>query len=65
MIRETVQSELERRGWSGYRLAQESGVAYTTLAHWLAGDRDMTGARIEAVLAALRIELRVTGRARK
>lgn len=56
-FREIVQRELDRRGWSGYRLGQESGVPKRTIQKFLAGDADMTAGRLETICRSLDLEL--------
>ena len=58
MIRETIKRELERRGWSHYRLAKESGLKIRGVQDFMAGTAEMKTARLEKVFVALGLELR-------
>ena len=58
MIYETIKQELARRGWSGYRLAKESGLKARTIQDYLAGTTDMKASRLDQVFKALNLELR-------
>lgn len=59
-IRQAVLDELERRGWSGYRLAHHhvANVSPRHLLGWLAGHRGMTVSRVEPILEVLGLEVR-------
>lgn len=59
-FRDIILAELQRRDWSGYRLAQECGVPARTIQRWLADDNDLTAARLELICKALGLELRPT-----
>lgn len=52
-FRKIINSSLKKRGWSVYKLSQESGIAYETVRGYLAGDHDITAAKLEAVLTAI------------
>jgi transcriptional regulator with XRE-family HTH domain len=56
-IRETVQAELERRNWTRYRLAKESGVSESAVGRFLAG-RGISIPNLERLLGALGLEIR-------
>ena len=52
-FRQIITKEAERRGWSAYRLAQESGLAMRTVQKYLAGDCDVASERAAAMFDAL------------
>ncbi len=58
MIRETIKRELERREWSAYRLAKESGLGIRGVQDFLAGTAEMNCARLEQVFKTLGLEVR-------
>lgn len=64
MIRQQIQRELSRRGWSAYRLAKESGLRIRGVQDFLAGTAEMNCARLELVFKALALEVRAKGRGR-
>jgi hypothetical protein len=57
-IRDLVRAELERREWSVYRLAKESGAGQTPLHRWLNENSDLRISNLELVLDALGLEVR-------
>ncbi len=66
MIRETILQTAKARGLSAYRLARMSGVPQRTVQAYYSGERDLTGARLDKLAAALGLELRpVRGRRQK
>lgn len=60
-FRNVIESELERRQWSVFRLSKEASVNYKTLGNWMRGqNKTLNSDAIERVLCAL--ELQVTTR---
>lgn len=55
---EIIKAEGHRRGLSGYRIAQLSGVPMRTVQAYLAGDCDLSGERLAKIADALGLELR-------
>lgn len=64
-FRETIARETERRGWSAYRLGQESGVPIRTVQQYLAGTCDLVGERIGKLCDAVGLELRHKARGKQ
>ena len=57
-IRQAIQKELARRGWTVYRLAQASGVAESRLGRFLNGQGEMMSRNLDLIFAALELEAR-------
>lgn len=57
-FRQIIESEVERRGWSAYRLAKEAGLPMRTVQAFMSGTCDLGMVRLEAVCRALGLELR-------
>ncbi|GAF69583.1 unnamed protein product [marine sediment metagenome] len=57
-FREKIRREAKRRGWSGYRLGQESGVPIRTVQQYLRGACDLSGERLAKLCKALGLELK-------
>ena len=64
MIRDTIIREMKRRGWSAYRLGQESDVPIRTVQRYVAGHCDLVGERIGKLCGALGLALRRTRKGR-
>lgn len=64
-IRETIQNELRRRGWSHYRLAKEveGKMPARTAYAYLSGECDLVSERVSIILQTL--GLRITCRLKK
>jgi len=58
VFRETIIRELKRRGWSSYRLGQESGVPIRTVQRYTSGGCDLRGETVALMCKALGLELR-------
>ena len=58
MIRETIATELARRGWAKAELARRSGVQRPQVVNYLSGRRDARGETLEKLLQALKLEIR-------
>jgi transcriptional regulator with XRE-family HTH domain len=58
-IRETIRSEMQRRDWTRYRLAKESGLSESVVGRFLSG-RGISIPNLERVLDALGLEIRRT-----
>jgi len=56
--RQHIEQLRERIGWSLYRLAKESGVPYTIVHNFLGGKRDIYTKHADAMLCALKKNLR-------
>ena len=65
-IKQAIQQELNRRGWSQYRLVKEldGKLAARTVYGYLSGERDLTTERASIILDALGLTI-VTERKRK
>ena len=57
-FRQIVKLELRRRGWSGYRLAKETGLPIRSVQVYLSAQCDMSGERLAAVCDVLGLELK-------
>jgi len=59
-VRESIQKELKRRGWSRYRLVKElaGAVPATTVYEYLAGKMDLGSERASIILKALGLTIR-------
>ena len=57
-FRQAISDELRKRGWSKYRLAQESGVSKTSVSEYLRGQREIETAAFEQICQALGLSLR-------
>ena len=57
-LRETVQAELDRKGWTPYRLAIEAKVGQQVIHRWLTGKTHLRSDNLERVLDALGLEVR-------
>ena len=64
MFREAIIRELKRRGWSSYRLGQESGVPIRTVQRYTSGGCDLRGESVALMCKALGLRL-VPGKKRK
>jgi ribosome-binding protein aMBF1 (putative translation factor) len=58
-IRETIQAELKRRGWSRYQLARtlKEVIPESTLYEYLRGDTDLGTERASIILQALGLQI--------
>lgn len=56
-FRAVIKRELERRGWSAYRLGKESGLPIRTVQAYVAGQCDLMAERVAAMCDALGLEL--------
>ena len=64
-FRRIISRELERRGWSGYKLGQVSGVPIRTCQAYMSGQCDLAASRVATMAEALDLELRPKQRRRK
>jgi len=60
-FRRAIADELHRRGWTKYRLAQESGVSKTSVSEYLRGHREIETAALERICHALGLSLSPDG----
>lgn len=60
-IRDALIAAVRRRGLSGYALAKLSGIDAAAIRRFLAGERDLTLARADALFAALGLEVLAPG----
>lgn len=60
MFRKAILARLEERGWTQYRLVQESGVSKTAVYEYLAGKRDISASKLEQICDALDLALKKT-----
>ena len=56
-IRRAIADELDRRRWSNYRLAKQSGVSAVVIGRFLAGTRDIKAATAVRLMAALGLSI--------
>jgi hypothetical protein len=62
-IRAAVLAAMKAKGWTAYRLGQESGIAPSDVARWLDDSRadhqpHITTKRLEPILTALGLEIK-------
>ena len=59
-IRQTIQKELKRKGWSYYRLVKEleGKIPARTVYAYLSGERDLTTDRASIILEALSLQIK-------
>lgn len=59
-IKQAIQKELIRRGWSHYRLAKEVGgkLPARTVYAYLSGERDLSSNRASIILQALGLQIK-------
>jgi len=57
-FRSIVEQEVNRRGWSAYRLGKEADIPIRTAQAFMAGISDLRMAHLESVCKALGLELR-------
>ena len=58
-IKKAIEDELERRGWSRYRLTKELGdkMPARTVYAYLSGERDISSERVSKILKALDLKI--------
>lgn len=56
-VKKRIESLMEQRGWTVYRLGKESGLAQSTLAHVFREDSAPTIATLESICSAFGITL--------
>lgn len=64
-IREIVMRTMAERGWSAYKVGQESGVPIRTVQRYVQGVNDLHGEHLGAILDALELDIRPGRRGRK
>jgi hypothetical protein len=52
-LADVLRAEIERRGWTAYRLAKESGMPLPTARRFLLGLNDPTLSNVEKILASI------------
>jgi len=57
-FQDIIVSEVQRRGWSGYRLAKEAGLPMRAVQNYLAGRVDILAERLQVLCRVLGLELR-------
>ena len=59
-IKKAIEDELERRGWSRYRLTKEleGKMPARTVYAYLSGERDLSSERASKILKALGLKIR-------
>jgi ribosome-binding protein aMBF1 (putative translation factor) len=59
-IKKAIEDELERRGWSRYRLTKEleGKMPARTVYAYLSGERDLSSERVSKILKALDLKIR-------
>jgi ribosome-binding protein aMBF1 (putative translation factor) len=60
IIKKAIEDELERRGWSRYRLTKEleGKMPARTVYAYLSGERDLSSERVSKILKALDLKIR-------
>ncbi len=61
-IRRAIADELDRRRWSKYRLAKQSGVSAVVIGRFMSGERDIKAATAVRLMAALGLKIERTQR---
>ena len=56
-IRRAIADELDRRRWSKYRLAKQSGVSAVVIGRFMSGERDIKAATAVRLMAALGLKI--------
>jgi len=56
-IRSAIAAELDRRRWSNYRLAKQSGVSAVVIGRFMSGERDIKAATAVRLMAALGLKI--------
>lgn len=57
MLFEKIKAELDRRGWSAYKLAQEAELPLRTVQNYVSGSHGTVDRNIDAMLKALDLEV--------
>jgi transcriptional regulator with XRE-family HTH domain len=57
MIRQNIQRELDQRGWSVLKLANETGIRYPSLSEYFAGKKELNTKNLEIVLKTLNLNI--------
>jgi transcriptional regulator with XRE-family HTH domain len=61
-VMKAIKREIERRDLSVQELAYSAGIAFSTLYRNLNGEREPTLTTVEALLAVLKLKLKVTAK---
>jgi len=56
-IRRAIAAELDRRRWSNYRLAKQSGVSAVVIGRFLSRQRDIKASTAARLMAALGLSI--------
>ena len=56
-IRRAIATELDRRRWSNYRLAKQSGVSAVVIGRFLSRQRDIKASTAARLMAALGLKI--------
>lgn len=59
-FRRAILGELDRREWTKYRLAKESGVSKTSVSEYLRGQREIETDALERICRTLSLGLKTT-----
>ena len=59
-IKKAIEDELERRGWSRYRLTKEleGKMPARTVYAYISGERDLSSERVSKILKAIDLKIR-------
>jgi transcriptional regulator with XRE-family HTH domain len=57
MIREEIKKELDRRGWSALKLANETGIRYPSISEYLANKKELNSQNIDKILITLNLKI--------
>lgn len=57
-FRPLIITALESKGWTRYRLAQETGISNARIGEYLSGQREITSYNLELILDALNLDVK-------
>lgn len=57
MIREEIKKELDRRGWSALKLANETGIRYPSITEYLQNKKELNSPNIDKILITLNLKI--------
>jgi transcriptional regulator with XRE-family HTH domain len=57
MIREEIKKELDRRGWSAFKLANETSIRYPSISEYLANKKELNSQNIDKILITLNLKI--------
>jgi len=57
MIREEIKKEIDRRGWSALKLANETGIRYPSITEYLQNKKELNSQNIDKILIILKLKI--------